>query len=90
MGGSGRVIPHGETMDPEVLYLNHVQTNRSHIVVVWEDSTGKQQTLMKTLLKRFLVLSLATGLFALLSTGCQTTKGLGEDVEDLGEAIQGK
>jgi predicted small secreted protein len=44
---------------------------------------------MKTSLKKFLLLSLATGFIALVCVGCQTTKGFGEDVEDLGEKIQG-
>lgn len=44
---------------------------------------------MKTSLKRLLLLYLAVGFMALFSTGCQTTKGFGRDVEDLGENIQG-
>lgn len=44
---------------------------------------------MKNSLKRSLVLVLALGFMALLSTGCQTTEGFGRDVEDLGEEIQG-
>ena len=45
---------------------------------------------MKTSLKQLLLLFLATGFMALVSTGCQTTKGFGEDVEHLGEKIQNK
>ena len=45
---------------------------------------------MKKSLKRFLLLSLALGFMALVGAGCQTTKGFGEDVEELGENIQGK
>ncbi|HEX9783945.1 MAG TPA: entericidin [Opitutaceae bacterium] len=43
---------------------------------------------MKTLLKRFLLFFLAAGFTALVVTGCQTAKGLGRDVENLGEKIQ--
>ncbi len=45
---------------------------------------------MKTSLKNFLLLFLAMGFMALASTGCQTAKGFGEDVENLGESIQDK
>jgi predicted small secreted protein len=45
---------------------------------------------MKTSLKRSLLPFLALGVMALASTGCQTTKGFGEDVENLGEKIQDK
>lgn len=41
-------------------------------------------------LKRSLLLFLALGVMALASTGCQTAKGFGEDVENLGEEIQDK
>lgn len=44
---------------------------------------------MKKSMKRLLLLSLALGFMALAGAGCQTTKGFGEDVEDLGEEIQG-
>ncbi len=43
---------------------------------------------MNTLKQLLLLLALAATAFAL--TSCQTTKGLGRDVEDLGENIQGK
>ena len=45
---------------------------------------------MKTLLKRFTLLILALGLLAIAgTTGCQTTKGFGRDVEHVGDKIQG-
>jgi predicted small secreted protein len=43
---------------------------------------------MKTSLKQFLLLFLAMGFMALVGAGCQTTKGVGRDLENLGEAIQ--
>lgn len=45
---------------------------------------------MKTSLKSLTLLFLAMGLLAIASTGCQTTKGFGRDVEKVGENIQGK
>ena len=45
---------------------------------------------MKTSMKRSLLLSLALGVVALASTACQTTKGFGEDLENVGEKIQDK
>ena len=44
---------------------------------------------MKTYLKRILLLLIAAGFLAILGAGCQATKGLGRDVENLGEKIQG-
>lgn len=44
---------------------------------------------MNTSLKQLLLL-LALAATAIALTGCQTTKGLGRDVEHLGENIQGK
>lgn len=44
---------------------------------------------MKSIMKRFLLLLVAVGFMALVGAGCQTTKGLGRDVENLGENIQG-
>ncbi len=44
---------------------------------------------MKTSLKRWLLLASAMGFIALVSYGCQTTKGFGRDVEHVGEKIQG-
>lgn len=55
-----------------------------------QKSTSNSDTLMKKSLKKFLLLFLAIGLTTLSFTGCQTTEGLGEDVEDLGEKIQGE
>jgi predicted small secreted protein len=43
---------------------------------------------MKTPMKHFLVLFLVVGFTALAFTGCQTAKGLGRDVENLGESMQ--
>ena len=43
---------------------------------------------MNSSLKRIAVLLLSIGLLSLVTTGCQTTKGLGKDVEQLGENIQ--
>ena len=45
---------------------------------------------MKTYLKHILLLLAAAVFLALVGTGCQATKGLGKDVENLGENIQGK
>jgi predicted small secreted protein len=45
---------------------------------------------MKTSLKNFTILVLLSGFIAVASTGCQTTKGFGRDVEKVGENIQGK
>jgi predicted small secreted protein len=39
---------------------------------------------------KHLLLLLAFATTVLAATGCQTTKGLGRDVEELGENIQGK
>ena len=62
---------------------------RPGFVDAWPGTPIQQATPMKNSLKRFLVLVLALGFMALLSTGCQTTEGFGRDVEDLGEEIQG-
>jgi predicted small secreted protein len=40
--------------------------------------------------QRLPLLLLALALFALLSAGCQTSKGFGKDVEHLGDKIQEK
>lgn len=45
---------------------------------------------MTTQIKRIVVLLFVTALLTLVSTGCNTTKGFGKDVESTGEAIQGK
>lgn len=39
---------------------------------------------------RSLLALIAAGVFALVSTGCQTSKGFGKDVEKLGDKIQEK
>jgi predicted small secreted protein len=45
---------------------------------------------MKSSLKNLLLALLAVGFMAVVGTGCQTARGFGEDVEDLGESIQDK
>ncbi|MDP2136919.1 MAG: entericidin [Candidatus Didemnitutus sp.] len=45
---------------------------------------------MNSSLKRSALLLLSVVLFTLASTGCQTSKGFGKDVEKLGENIQEK
>jgi len=45
---------------------------------------------MNLSLKRLALVLLAGAFFALLSTGCQTSKGFGKDVEKLGDKIQDK
>jgi len=45
---------------------------------------------MNSLLKRLALILLTGGLLALVTTGCQTSKGFGKDVENLGENIQKK
>ncbi len=44
---------------------------------------------MKSTLKSLLLVILAAGIMTLVGTGCQTTKGLGRDIEHVGEKIQG-
>lgn len=47
---------------------------------------------MNSSFRRFtlLVILLTTALVALATTGCQTSKGFGKDVEKLGDKIQDK
>jgi predicted small secreted protein len=45
---------------------------------------------MKTSLKQFFVMVSIIGFIACISSGCQTAKGFGRDVEHVGEEIQGK
>jgi len=45
---------------------------------------------MKTIYYRIILSLLASAFIALISVGCATTKGFGEDVEKLGNAIQGE
>jgi predicted small secreted protein len=45
---------------------------------------------MNSLLRRLVGLLLAAALFSLVTTGCQTSKGFGKDVEKLGDKIQEK
>lgn len=41
-------------------------------------------------LKNFALLLIAVSFFAVAGSGCNTTKGLGKDVEKLGDKIQEK
>ena len=45
---------------------------------------------MNLSLKRLSCLLLTAAFFAMASTGCQTSKGFGKDVEKLGDKIQDK
>ena len=45
---------------------------------------------MNITFKRFVLLLLTAGAIAFASTGCQTSKGFGKDVEKLGDKIQDK
>lgn len=45
---------------------------------------------MKSTLRALVLLLLASTWIALACTGCQTSKGLGKDLENLGEKIQDK
>lgn len=45
---------------------------------------------MKTIYKHFLLSLVAAAILTLVGSGCATTKGFGEDVENLGENIQGE
>lgn len=45
---------------------------------------------MNSTSRRFALLLLTAAFFALITTGCQTSKGFGQDVEKLGDNIQKK
>jgi predicted small secreted protein len=45
---------------------------------------------MKSCLPRFVIGLLTAALLLLVTSGCQTSKGFGKDVEKLGEKIQDK
>lgn len=45
---------------------------------------------MNNSFKRLALFLLAVGFLGLFTTGCQTTKGFGQDVENLGEKIEDK
>jgi predicted small secreted protein len=45
---------------------------------------------MNSTLSRLALLLLTVAFLALASTGCQTSKGFGKDVENLGDKIQDK
>ena len=51
---------------------------------------GDYDSGMNSSLKRLALLLLSTAILALVSTGCQTSKGFGKDVEKLGDKIQEK
>ena len=54
------------------------------------DVGGGYDPAMNSSLKRLVVLLFAGSLLALATGGCQTSKGFGKDVENLGEKIQTK
>ncbi len=45
---------------------------------------------MKSILRTVTVVGLAAALVTLFTSGCQTSKGFGKDMEKLGEKIQDK
>lgn len=45
---------------------------------------------MNSSLRRFALTLLTAAFFALIVTGCQTTKGFGKDVKNLGDKIEDK
>ena len=45
---------------------------------------------MNSSLRRLAVLLLTAAFLALVATGCQTTKGFGKDVKNLGDKIEDK
>lgn len=45
---------------------------------------------MTSTLKRFTLFFVSAAVFAIVGTGCNTTHGLGKDVEKLGDKIQAK
>lgn len=51
---------------------------------------GRYAIGMKSSLKRSGLLLIAAAVFTLLDTGCNTAKGVGKDVEKLGDKIQEK
>lgn len=53
-----------------------------------EPVIAHHQEPMKTLIKRTAVLLLLTTLVAIVSSGCNTARGFGKDVERAGEKIQ--
>ncbi len=52
--------------------------------------SGAYDAGMNTSFRNFALLLLSAVLFALATTGCQTSKGFGKDVEKLGDKIQEK
>ncbi len=51
---------------------------------------GGYGAVMNPSLKKIALLFLSAALFTLVTTGCQTSKGFGKDVEKLGDKIQEK
>jgi len=54
------------------------------------DAGRDYATRMNSSLKRLVLFLLAGAALALVTTGCQTSKGFGKDVEKLGDKIQEK
>lgn len=53
-------------------------------------AAGRYINPMKSNMKRLSLLLMSAVLFAFVGTGCNTTNGLGKDVEKLGDKIQEK
>lgn len=53
----------------------------------WNDA---YDAAMNSTFKRLALVLLTAAFFAVLTTGCQTSKGFGKDVENLGDNIQKK
>ncbi len=51
---------------------------------------GSYATGMNPSLRHLVPLLLATAVLVLVATGCQTSKGFGKDMENLGDKIQDK
>jgi predicted small secreted protein len=51
---------------------------------------GAYAAAMKTSFRNLTVVLLVAAFVALVTTGCQTSKGFGKDMENLGEKIQDK
>jgi predicted small secreted protein len=52
--------------------------------------TGDYALDMNPTFKRLALVMLAAAFFSIVTTGCQTSKGFGKDVENLGDSIQKK
>jgi predicted small secreted protein len=51
---------------------------------------GDHDAAMHSSLRRIVLLLVTAAVFALATTGCQTTKGFGKDVQKLGDKIEDK